>query len=44
MIPNKILFCTDFSGNSLPAKVYAVDFAKAFGASLRSCTLSILPV
>jgi universal stress protein A len=34
MLPKKILFCTDFSENSLPAKVYAVDFAKAFGASL----------
>lgn len=34
MIPKKILFCTDFSENSLPAKGYAVDFAKAFGASL----------
>jgi universal stress protein A len=34
MIPKKILFCTDFSENSLPAKGYAIDFAKAFGASL----------
>ncbi len=34
MIPKKILFCTDFSENSLPAKSYAVDFAKAFNSSL----------
>ncbi|MGC8658244.1 MAG: universal stress protein [Desulfomonilaceae bacterium] len=34
MIPKKILFCTDFSENSLPARSYAVDFAKAFNASL----------
>ncbi|MCX5874083.1 MAG: universal stress protein [Deltaproteobacteria bacterium] len=34
MIPKKILFCTDFSENSLPARGYAIDFAKAFGASL----------
>ncbi|MGC8603179.1 MAG: universal stress protein [Desulfomonilaceae bacterium] len=34
MIPKKILFCTDFSENSLPARDYAIDFAKAFNASL----------
>lgn len=34
MIPKKILFCTDFSGNSLLARSYAVDFAKTFEASL----------
>jgi universal stress protein A len=34
MIPKKILFCTDFSENSLPARQYAVDFAKAFEAEL----------
>ncbi len=34
MIPKKILLCTDFSENSVPARQYAVDFATAFGASL----------
>ncbi|MFH0957894.1 MAG: universal stress protein [Pseudomonadota bacterium] len=34
MVPKKILFCTDFSGNSRHARDYAVDFAKAFDASL----------
>ncbi len=34
MIPKRILFCTDFSENSAPARECAVDYAKAFGASL----------
>lgn len=34
MIPKLVLFCTDFSENSNPARQYAVDFAKAFGADL----------
>jgi universal stress protein A len=34
MIPKKILFCADFSDNSLPARQYAVEFAKAFGAEI----------
>jgi nucleotide-binding universal stress UspA family protein len=35
MIPKKILFCTDFSENSSNARVYAVDFAAHFSASLQ---------
>lgn len=34
MVPKKILFCTDFSENSLPAWRLAVDYANAFGAQL----------
>ena len=34
MVPSKILFCTDFSENSEPARQLAVDYAKAFGAQL----------
>ena len=34
MIPKKILFCTDFSENSLPARECAISYASAFGASL----------
>jgi universal stress protein A len=34
MTPQKILFCTDFSQNSEPARALAVDYAKAFGAQL----------
>lgn len=34
MLPKKILFCTDFSVNSIPAGQLAVDYAKAFGAEL----------
>jgi universal stress protein A len=34
MIPRRILFCTDFSENSLPAREYAIDFAQAFGSAL----------
>ncbi len=34
MLPKKILFCTDFSENSEPARELAVDYANAFGAQL----------
>ncbi|MBI4964596.1 MAG: universal stress protein [Desulfomonile tiedjei] len=34
MIPKKILVCTDFSENSRPALQHAIEYAKAFGASL----------
>lgn len=34
MLPKKILFCADFSENSLPAQEYAIDFASALGADL----------
>lgn len=34
MIPRKILFCSDFSENSLPAWRLAVDYAQSFGAQL----------
>jgi len=34
MPPHKILFCTDFSENSEPARELAVDYAKSFGAQL----------
>ena len=34
MIPKKILFCTDFSENSIPAKTSAVEYAKAFKSQL----------
>lgn len=34
MTPQKILFCTDFSENSEPARKLAVDYAKSFGAQL----------
>jgi nucleotide-binding universal stress UspA family protein len=34
MVPKKILFCTDFSENSEPARQMAVDYAKAFAANL----------
>jgi acetoin utilization protein AcuB len=33
-IPKRILYCTDFSENSAPARVCAVDYAKAFQAEL----------
>ena len=35
MVPKKILFCTDFSKNSEPAKEAALEYAKAFGASIQ---------
>ncbi len=34
MLPKNILFCTDFSENSLEARQTAIDFARAFGATL----------
>jgi len=34
MAPKKILFCTDFSENSEPARELAVEYAKALGADL----------
>lgn len=34
MLPGRILFCTDFSENSLPAWRLAVDYAQAFRARL----------
>jgi universal stress protein A len=34
MIPKKILFCTDFSENSIPAKICAIEYATAFKAEL----------
>ena len=34
MLPQKILFCTDFSDNSKPARQLAMDYAKALGAEL----------
>ncbi|MGB9616261.1 MAG: universal stress protein [Desulfomonilaceae bacterium] len=34
MLPKRILMCTDFSENSLPARQYAIEWAKAFGAEL----------
>ena len=34
MIPKKILFCADFSENSLPALRYAIGYAKKFAAEL----------
>ena len=34
MVPKKVLFCSDFSENSEPAKKVAVEYAVAFGADL----------
>ncbi|MDQ7785296.1 MAG: universal stress protein [Desulfomonilaceae bacterium] len=34
MIPKRILVCTDFSENSVPARVLAIEYAKVFGAEL----------
>ena len=34
MITKKILFCTDFSENSWPARECAISYASVFGASL----------
>lgn len=34
MIPRRIVFCTDFSDNSVPARECALDFAGAFNAEL----------
>lgn len=33
MAINKIMFCTDFSENSMSAKELAIEYAEAFGAS-----------
>lgn len=34
MVPKKILLCTDFSENSEPARIWALDFARSFGAGI----------
>lgn len=34
MIPKKILVCTDFSENSVPARILAIEFAKVFESEL----------
>jgi universal stress protein A len=34
MIPTKIVICTDFSENSVPARICATEYAKAFRAEL----------
>jgi nucleotide-binding universal stress UspA family protein len=34
MIPKRILFSTDFSDNSLPARHLAIEYAEKFGADL----------
>lgn len=34
MVPKRILVCVDFSENSVPARICAIDYAKAFGAEL----------
>ncbi len=34
MLPKRILMCTDFSENSLPARQYAIEWARTFGAEL----------
>jgi universal stress protein A len=34
VMPKRILYCTDFSQNSIPARGYAMAFARAFGAEL----------
>jgi universal stress protein A len=34
LIPKKILFCTDFSDNSLSARLLALEYARVFGAQL----------
>lgn len=34
MIPKKILLCTDFSENSVPARICALEYAKTFGSKL----------
>jgi len=40
MIPDKILFCSDFSDNSGPALQEALDYAETFGAEL--CLLHVI--
>ncbi|MBI5571395.1 MAG: universal stress protein [Desulfomonile tiedjei] len=44
MAVKKILFCTDFSENSRPARDYAVQFAKLFGAELLVLNVVNIPV
>lgn len=34
MIPKKILVCTDFSENSVRARISAIEYARTFGAEL----------
>lgn len=34
MTPKKIAVCTDFSENSVPARIVAIEYAKAFGSEL----------
>ncbi len=34
MVPKKIVMCTDFSENSVPARIVATDYAEAFKAKL----------
>ena len=34
MVPKKILVCTDFSENSVLARICSIEYAKAFGAEL----------
>ena len=34
MVPKKILVCTDFSENSVRARICAIEYASAFGAEL----------
>ena len=34
MVPKKIVMCTDFSENSVPARIIATDYAKVFKAEL----------
>ena len=34
MVPRRLVFCTDFSENSRPARACALAYADAFGASL----------
>lgn len=34
MLPQKILICADFSENSVPARICAIEYAKSFGSEL----------
>ncbi len=44
MAVNRILFCTDFSESSLPARYRAVEYARTLGAHLLILNVAILPV
>jgi universal stress protein A len=44
MAVKKILFCTDFSESSLPARHRAVEYARALGADLLILNVAILPI